>query len=64
MISFFGSFVKNLFTESVCQRTLRELNSMSNHQLSDIGITRADIERVARQACEKKSKPNFIEVHP
>ncbi|QPC85834.1 DUF1127 domain-containing protein [Mesorhizobium sp. NBSH29] len=30
--------------------TVRELSRMNSRQLSDLGITRADIEMVARQA--------------
>ena len=30
--------------------TVRELNNLDRRQLSDIGISRSDIERVARQA--------------
>ncbi|GGF12050.1 hypothetical protein GCM10011321_00220 [Youhaiella tibetensis] len=30
--------------------TIRELNSLSNRQLSDLGISRADIKTVARTA--------------
>jgi uncharacterized protein YjiS (DUF1127 family) len=30
------------------QQTVRELNALDNRQLSDLGITRTDIQRVAR----------------
>jgi uncharacterized protein YjiS (DUF1127 family) len=30
--------------------TVRELNKLNSRQLSDLGINRADIERIARQA--------------
>lgn len=30
------------------QRTLRELNALDNRQLDDLGITRGDIQNVAR----------------
>ena len=30
--------------------TVRELNKLNARQLSDLGINRADIERIARQA--------------
>ena len=30
--------------------TVRELNRLNSHQLSDLGISRSDIERVARSA--------------
>ena len=31
------------------QRTVRELSSLDNRSLSDLGINRADIKRVARE---------------
>lgn len=31
-------------------RTVSELNALSNRELSDLGIARADITRVAREA--------------
>jgi uncharacterized protein YjiS (DUF1127 family) len=31
-------------------RTVTELRALSNRELSDLGIVRADIERVAREA--------------
>ena len=30
------------------QRTMRELNALDTRQLSDLGITRTDIQRIAR----------------
>lgn len=30
------------------QRTLRELNSLDNRQLNDLGITKGDIKNIAR----------------
>ena len=30
--------------------TVRELNKLNSRQLNDLGISRADIERIARQA--------------
>ena len=30
------------------QRTVRELTALDNRQLNDLGITRADIQRIAR----------------
>lgn len=30
------------------QQTVRELNSLDNRQLNDLGISRADIQRIAR----------------
>ncbi|WFU12282.1 DUF1127 domain-containing protein (plasmid) [Rhizobium sp. CB3090] len=32
------------------RRTVSELGRMSNHRLSDIGIERSDIPRIAREA--------------
>ena len=32
------------------RRTVNELNSMSNRDLADIGISRYDIEKIAREA--------------
>lgn len=31
-------------------RTVRELNGLSNRDLADLGLTRFDIERIAREA--------------
>lgn len=31
-------------------RTVSELNALSNRELSDLGLSRADIQRVAREA--------------
>lgn len=31
-------------------QTVRELSRLNNHELDDLGISRADIERVARAA--------------
>lgn len=30
------------------QRTMRELNSLDNRQLNDLGITKSDIKNIAR----------------
>lgn len=30
------------------QQTVRELNALDNRQLTDLGITRVDIQRIAR----------------
>jgi uncharacterized protein YjiS (DUF1127 family) len=36
----------------VARRTMKELNSLSNQTLSDIGITRHDIRQIAHRAYE------------
>lgn len=33
---------------SAYQRTVRELNSLDNRSLNDLGISRGDIQRIAR----------------
>jgi uncharacterized protein YjiS (DUF1127 family) len=33
-------------------RTVAELNALSNRELADLGILRADIQRVAREAAK------------
>ncbi|WP_127143507.1 DUF1127 domain-containing protein [Pelagibacterium montanilacus] len=33
---------------SMYQQTVRELNALGNRELSDLGINRADIQRIAR----------------
>jgi len=33
---------------SAYQQTVRELNALGNRELNDLGITRGDIERIAR----------------
>jgi uncharacterized protein YjiS (DUF1127 family) len=68
MITLFSSLVKSLFRESAYQKTLRQLNNMTDRELSDIGIVRSDIDTVAREACKEARKPtsniDLIEVHP
>ncbi len=39
---------KTLQKWSAYQQTMRELNSLDNRQLNDLGITRTDIQRIAR----------------
>jgi uncharacterized protein YjiS (DUF1127 family) len=34
---------------SAYQQTVRELTALDNRQLSDLGITRADIQKIARE---------------
>lgn len=34
---------------AVYQQTVRELASLDNRQLNDLGITRTDIQRIARE---------------
>ncbi|SDG64828.1 DUF1127 domain-containing protein [Pelagibacterium luteolum] len=34
---------------SAYQQTVRELNALGNRELSDLGISRSDIQRVARE---------------
>ena len=36
-------------TQSRVRKTVRELSSLSNRDLADIGVARCDIDRVARQ---------------
>ncbi len=39
---------KTLQKWSAYQQTVRELNALGNRELNDLGITRGDIERIAR----------------
>ncbi|RDE09308.1 DUF1127 domain-containing protein [Pelagibacterium lacus] len=39
---------KTLKRWSAYQQTVRELNSLGSRELNDLGITRGDIERIAR----------------
>lgn len=39
---------KTLRKWAAYQQTVRELNSLDNRQLNDLGITRTDIQRIAR----------------
>jgi len=39
---------KTLRKWAAYQQTVRELNALDNRQLSDLGITRGDISRIAR----------------
>jgi uncharacterized protein YjiS (DUF1127 family) len=39
---------KTLRKWAAYQQTVRELNALDNRQLSDLGITRVDIQRIAR----------------
>lgn len=34
---------------STYQQTVRELNALGNRELSDLGISRTDIQRIARE---------------
>lgn len=41
--------IKKTFKKwSAYSRTVRELSSLGNRELNDLGITRGDIERIAR----------------
>ena len=39
---------KTLRKWAAYQQTVRELNALDNRQLTDLGITRSDISRIAR----------------
>jgi len=39
---------KTLKKWSAYQQTVRELNALGNRELTDLGITRGDIDRIAR----------------
>lgn len=41
------NFIKSKLVEG---KTVRELNSLSNRELNDIGIARSDIRDIAKQA--------------
>lgn len=38
---------------SAYQQTVRELNTLGNRELADLGITRRDIDRVARETASR-----------
>jgi uncharacterized protein YjiS (DUF1127 family) len=42
------NIAKKLADYARYQRTLRELNSLDNRQLNDLGITKGDIQSIAR----------------
>lgn len=46
----FKTIARKLRQHSRYSETVRELQRMSNRELSDLGIARSDIARVARQA--------------
>lgn len=46
----FASVKEALARNAVYKKTVRELSSLSDHELSDIGIARCDIYAIARQA--------------
>lgn len=46
----FESLKTRISTWKRYSRTVAELRALSNRELSDLGILRADIERVAREA--------------
>ncbi len=48
--TFFISIEKKLARRSAYNRTLRELNALSERELWDLGLARADIDSVAREA--------------
>ena len=43
-------FTRKLAAWRMYRQTVRELQSMTDHELSDIGISRYDIENIARHA--------------
>jgi len=42
-------------TRSRQQRTVRELSSLNTRELADIGLTRSDIDRVAKEAISSRT---------
>ena len=62
MMSLFTNLLVNMFRESEFDRTVRELNALSDRELADMGFSRGDIYRVAKEAEKTIIKP--IEVHP
>ncbi len=47
---FFGNLAKSFAEARAISRTYDELNSLSQHELDDLGISRSDIARIARES--------------
>ena len=62
MISLFSNLLVNMFRESEFDRTVRELNALSDRELADMGFSRSDIYRVAKES--QKTVIRSMEVHP
>ena len=52
--NFFGRVAKSLAEARAVQRTYDELDSLSQRELDDLGITKADIARIAFQSVHGK----------
>lgn len=50
MFKLFENISKQIETMKAYKRTVRELQSLSDAELNDIGVNRSDIEWVARRA--------------
>ncbi|WP_181704039.1 DUF1127 domain-containing protein [Chthonobacter albigriseus] len=48
----FGNVVKKLRSYQKYQETYRELSRLSSRELTDLGISRADIPYIARRAAQ------------
>ena len=62
MIGYLIAFVRNYLAESTFNTTVRELSALSDRELADMGFSRSDIYRVAKEAEKTAIKP--LEVHP
>lgn len=49
----FNTFRNTYKRWSMYNRTVRELQSLTNRELADLGISRADIGRIARDAIRR-----------
>lgn len=50
IVSFFDTAIENVRNKRATSATTRVLNSLSEHQLEDIGLSRSDIPSAARAA--------------
>ncbi len=50
--NFFGGFGENLENYRLYRQTVRELSNLSDRELSDLNISRWDIDRIAREAVQ------------
>ncbi len=46
----FGGFAKTVENYRLYRRTVKELSALSDRELSDLNISRWDIERIARES--------------
>ncbi len=52
--NFFGGFAKSWENYQTYRTTVKELSNLSDRELTDLGISRWDIDRIARESVEAR----------